>query len=111
MLVSTLRLLPTLGLMALAGYSCNVQPGGDPGQSSSGARAPSLAPESAQPEARMSTSAPARMAPRVQAVAPAAPDPRPTGPVATEAAPLPPSDQRIAIFHSANVEGELDPCG
>jgi hypothetical protein len=31
--------------------------------------------------------------------------------MAEEAAPLPKADQRIAIFHSSNVEGELDPCG
>lgn len=111
MRVSSLRLLPILGCWVLATYSCNVQPGGDPGQSSSGAPAPSLTPERPQTATRVIPAAPERIAPRVQAVAPNAPDPQPTGPMATEPAPLPPSEQRIAIFHSSNVEGELDPCG
>lgn len=34
-----------------------------------------------------------------------------SGPKETAAAALPKADQQIAIFHSANVEGELDPCG
>lgn len=105
------HLAPTLGSLVLVAYACNVQPGG-PGLPASERAEPALAPEPASPRPVPVTRAePERVAPQVIAPAPRrAPEP-PAGPMATEAAPLPKVDQRIAIFHSSNVEGELDPCG
>lgn len=105
-----LRILAThwvLGASALL-WACNMQPSGGGG----GAPAPALSPDPAASGTVRSEPAPEqRYAPR--RARPLAPVPRvrPTGPQASQPAPLPRDGVRVAIFHSGNVEGELDPCG
>jgi len=104
----TPALMAALGLVLVA-WSCNIQPGGV-------GKAPEALPDpvtassaelKAEPGAHKrkpgSASAKRRMKP-IQPV-------KLTGPKESKPAPLPKADKTIAIFHSGNVDGEVDPCG
>jgi hypothetical protein len=104
-----------VGATALAAWACNVQP---PGEGKPLAAPPEarLAPEPGTPGARanrerVNDRRGDREGVRRLRVDKRPRPYRPTGPQASKPAPLPKADKVVAIFHSGNVEGELDPCG
>lgn len=115
MRIAPRHLLTAMGGLVLVTYACNAQPGGI-GPPSSGTSGPTPASEQTSVEPTPSPvlqsvprPAPPKTTPQAGAQAPV--EASPLGPMATEPTPLPKADQRIAIFHSSNVGGELDPCG
>ena len=109
-----MRLPKVLVLAASSGallwaLSCSVQPGGgsgDPAAQAGEAPDPGakLAPEPGKsPTARKDHRVRRRMPP----IQPA----KVEGPKAAKPAPLPKADKIVAIWHSGNVDGEIDPCG
>jgi hypothetical protein len=99
-----LRSLALVGLFGLMG--CNIQP---------------ARPDAPPPAVKATSTPPADTAPAVTAKAPVAPEPGATPPAPAEAppsgeraeaaAPLPARDAVIAIYHTGNVEGSVEPCG
>jgi hypothetical protein len=104
----TPALMATAGLLLVA-WSCNVQPGGvgkEPEVLPKVAPAPSAELKADRGDrARKSDRASARR--RMKPIQPV----KLTGPKASKPAPLPKADKTLAIFHSGNVDGEVDPCG
>ncbi len=97
-----------VGLLLVA-WSCNIQPGGvgkEPEALPPKAAAPS-ARLKAEPGARKRKPGPASARRRMPPIQPV----KLTGPKESKPAPLPKADKTIAIFHSGNVDGEVDPCG
>ena len=98
-----------LGPLALLIAGGNVQPSGD---GPPPLARTSLEPETASgPEASDRPRPAARRAAEAKQARQARKPPLPSGPRAVKAAPLPKADKVLAIFHSGNVEGEIDPCG
>jgi hypothetical protein len=104
-LKTTPALLAMVGLLLVA-WSCNVQPGG---AGESQAAPPPDPTAKLEPEPGHKTKAPDRATARrrVRPIQPA----KVTGPKASKPAPLPKADKTLAIFHSGNIDGEVDPCG
>lgn len=117
MRIANLLLLLALGGLSFVAWACEEQPARQR-PSPPGASTPSPTAEpgvTAPPQSPAVRPAPeerahedTRPAPATASVRPAV---RPSGPMDTEAVALPRADQRIAIFHSSNLEGEIDPCG
>lgn len=109
-----MRYKTTPALTAIAGlllvaWSCNVQPGGassEPQAEPNPGLSPmaKLKPERGFNKRARNTGATRRRAKPIQPV-------KLEGPRATRPAPLPKADKTLAIFHSGNVDGEVDPCG
>ncbi|MFH2005541.1 MAG: hypothetical protein ABI333_03030 [bacterium] len=96
-----------LGSVLLAAYACDVQPGRSGGPAEApGVVAPVEPSAKLKPEPRHPVK-PVTKRPPIQPAAPASVE----GPKDTKPAPLPKADKVLAIFHSGNVDGELDPCG
>ena len=98
----------TVGLLLVA-WSCNIQPGGvgkEPEVVPDLAPAPS-AQLKAEPGAHKRKPSPAATRRRMKPIQPV----KLTGPKESKPAPLPKADKTLAIFHSGNVDGEVDPCG
>lgn len=96
------------GLLLLA-WSCNVQPGGAGSEPQAEPNTPSSPMAKLKPEPGFNKGAPnaASNRRRVKPIQPV----NLTGPKASKPAPLPKADKILAIFHSGNVDGEVDPCG
>jgi len=103
-----------VGATALTAWACNVQPKTESGPASSSPE-PRLTPEPGVHTgntARSPVSEPARpRADRRYVHKLAKIPPPPKGPQDKAPKPLPKADKVIAVFHSGNMEGELDPCG
>lgn len=100
--------LTAISGLLLVAWSCNIQPGGvgNEPQAEPSTPAPSakLMPEpGAQKRGPGSAATRRRMKP-IQPL-------KLAGPKESKPAPLPKADKTIAIFHSGNVDGEVDPCG
>ncbi len=93
--------LVAAGGLLVFSWSCDVQPGGKASEPPAfNTPAAKLQPEPAMTARQR---APRRLKP-IQPLSI-------KGPKATKAAPLPRAGKVVAIFHSGNVDGELDPCG
>lgn len=100
--------LVAIGGLLLVAWSCNIQPGGsggpqaepDPGPPPMTALQAERGFEKRQRNNKVNRK---RMKP-IQPV-------KLTGPKESKPAPLPKADKVLAIFHSGNVDGEVDPCG
>jgi hypothetical protein len=100
--------LAAIGGLLLLAWSCNVQPGGagpEPAAEPPGT-APSarLKPEPGAAGQGATAAASRRRLEKIQPI-------HVPGPKASTPAPLPRADKVLAVFHSGNVDGEVDPCG
>lgn len=101
--------LVAIGGLVLVAWSCNIQPGGAGTEAQA---VPGTAPEPSaklKPERGVQNQDPRSPANR-RRMKPIQPV-NLTGPKASKPAPLPKADKILAIFHSGNVDGEMDPCG
>lgn len=105
---TTPALTAIAGLLLVA-WSCNVQPGGAGSEPQAEPNSPASPMAKLKPERgfnkRASKAAATRR--RMKPIQPV----NLTGPKASKPAPLPKADKILAIFHSGNVDGEVDPCG
>jgi hypothetical protein len=99
--------LATLGSLLVIAYACNIQPSDRPAPPPPGDEPKAKL----QPERGAATAEKRPAEPPKFGVKQGAKDAAPAGPLATAPSPLPKADKVIALFHSGNVEGELDPCG
>jgi len=103
--------LAAIAGLVLVAWSCNIQPGGagtEPQAEPGAAQAPSakLKPEPEPGVQKQDPRSPANRR-RMKPIQPV----KLTGPKASKPAPLPKADKTLAIIHSGNVDGEVDPCG
>ena len=101
--------LMAIGGLLLVAWSCNIQPGG------AGSEPEALPSTDPSPSAKLKPErgvrkrdpGPAATRRRMKPIQPV----KLTGPKASVPAPLPKADKTLAIFHSGNTDGEVDPCG
>ncbi len=108
MRLKTIPALVASGALLLLAWSCNIQPGGSGGSQAQPDPGPApmakLKPERGFEKRDRGPAARRKNMKPIQPV-------NLTGPKASKPAPLPKADKILAIFHSGNIDGEVDPCG
>ncbi len=101
--------LMAIGGLLLVAWSCNLQPGGEATEPQAQPTASSSPSAKLKPEPGVHKRTPdgTKSRRRMRPIQPV----NVKGPKASKPAALPKADKILAIFHSGNVDGEVDPCG